>query len=157
MKKRALFLGVFILLAVLVFMPGKSFASEIQDTGGGDATKIETDTEAPASGSDKAESYSQQVDSIIDNDFVPNVKAEDFFKKVNTKLAETMTFGQKVAAFILAMFFIVALVILAASALGSRKDRVVPCAVALLIIAIAFVGDIYVMDILGAFAHYMGS
>lgn len=157
MKKRALFLGVFILLAVLIFMPGKSFASEIQDTGGGDATKIETDIEAPASGSDKAESYSQQVDNIIDNDFVPNVKAEDFFKKVNTKLAETMTFGQKVAAFILAMFFIVALIILAASAIGSRKDRVVPCAVALLIIAIAFVGDIYVMDILGAFAHYMGS
>lgn len=157
MKKRALFLGVFILLAVLIFMPGKSFASEIQDTGGGDATKIETDIEAPESGSDKAESYSQQVDNIIDNDFVPNVKAEDFFKKVNTKLAETMTFGQKVAAFILAMFFIVALIILAASAIGSRKDRVVPCAVALLIIAIAFVGDIYVMDILGAFAHYMGS
>lgn len=154
--KKAIILGIFVLTFALFMTPTCVYASQITDTGGGDASQVAS-TETSSGSDSKADELNQQVDDIINLDFVPNVKAEDFFSKVNTKLSETMTFGQKAAAFILAGFFIIDLIVLAASAIGSRKDRVVPCAVGLLIIALAFVGDIYVMDILGAFANYMGN
>lgn len=154
--KKAIIFGIFALAFVLFMTPTCVYASQITDTGGGDASQVAS-TEASSGSDAKVDELNQQVDDIINLDFVPNVKAEDFFSKVNRKLSETMTFGQKAAAYILAVLFIIDLVMLAISALGSRKDRVVPCAVGLLIIALAFVGDIYVMDILGAFTHYMGS
>ena len=155
MKKTMIF-GIFVLLFALFMAPTCVYASQITDTGGGDASQVAS-TEAPSESDTKADELNQQVDDIINLDFVPDVKAEDFFAKVNRKLSETMTFGQKAAAFILAILFIIDLIMLATAALGSRKDRVVPCTVGLLIIALAFVSDIYVMDILGAFANYMGN
>ena len=155
MKKTIIF-GIFVLMFALFMTPACVYASQITDTGGGDASQVAS-TEESSNSDSKAEEINQQVDDIINLDYIPNVKAEDFFSKVNRKLSETMSFGQKAAAIILAILFIIDLIMLAISALGSRKDRVVPCAVGLLIIALAFVGDIYVMDILGAFANYMGS
>lgn len=135
------------------------FASEITDTGGGDVSSLTTTevenvtTETTESTGDK---YVSQMDEIMNQELVPDVDAEDFFDKIIGKLSSSMTYVQKGAAFILAIMFIIGLIVLASSALGSHKERIVPCAIALLVIALAFVGDIYVMDILGAFSNWMG-
>lgn len=150
MKKKLTFL--FLFMMAVFFIPSLSVsASEITDTGGGDATAITTEPTTQVSANEA------QMDDIMNQDFVPKVKAEDFFAKLTSKLSETMTFGQKAAAFILAIMFLIALITLATSALGSRKDRILPSCLALLVIAIAFVCDIYVMDILGAFSNWMAN
>lgn len=158
MKKNVI---VFICLAtflVTVCSPARIVHATITDTGGGDMSAITTESAIGTEPEDSSPSnnYEEQMNDIIHQDFVPKVEAEDFFNKIISKMSETMTFGQKAAAFVLAIFFIISAVILAGSALGSHKERVVPSAVGMLIIAIAFVCDIYVMDILGAFSNWIG-
>jgi len=136
-------------------------ATEITDTGGGDVTTITTEATSEAStelATPSVDSETEkQMSDIINQDYIPDVKAEDFFDKITGKLAESMTFAQEVVAWILGIMFVVALITLAASALGSHKERIIPCAIGLLVIALAFVGDIYVMDILGAFSNWAGN
>lgn len=159
MKKLFICLSMFVLVLGLASVP--VYASGITDTGGGDASTLGTDasasTEATTETTTSSTDFDKQVDNIIDNDFVPDVKAEDFFAKINHKLSDTMSFGQKAVALVLGMIFIVDLVVLAGAAISQRKEKIVPCTIGLLVVALAFVADIYVMDILGAFAHYMGS
>ena len=141
--------GFLLFMMIVISYFGVTKVNAVVDTGGGNVSEITTENALQES----TQSSDDDIFESITGNYVPNVKAENFFAKIYKKLGQVDNFAQRVVAYLLIICFVVCLFLLVGSCFVNKK-AIPQYAIALLIICIAFVCDLYAVQILGAFTHW---
>jgi hypothetical protein len=142
-------LAVFVLLGYGSVTEAKEISNDVVDLGVNTTTEAVTDNSQNSSGEDLKEWATSET--VFGDDLVTtNVTVDGFFSRIYNKLSSALSGVQMVVAVILIMFFVIDTVMVVVSCFG-QKNRVPWYLLAMLIVAIMFVCDIYAVTIVNAF------